>query len=418
MIFSSLKQKSVADFVIGSGHYLLFDKIEKIAQEWDAFTSDDLYYFSEYLKIIEDSPSLGIRPFYLIELEQNTIVSVFYYQLKSFKLDESMSGNAGINSNPIKKHISKLVRFSTLVNGNLLLTGKYGYYNLDKQIISISNIEKVNSIVCEQITHITKSKPQGFLVKDFYETEIEDINYKGGFTPCVVHPNMIMEIDGRWNNFDDYLFALNTKYRTRVKRAEKKLNGVTFKEMSLDEVIEYNEKINELYKNIALNADFNLFILPDDYFTRLKQVFKDNLIIKGCFLEKELVGFFTCLYNYGHLDAHFLGYDLNVNAQNQLYLNMLLNMIKLGIEKQCVRIFMSRTAIEIKNSVGAFPHEMLCYFRYNNAIINPLVKPIFDYYKPQKTYILRSPFKNSESTVLKDNIEEENCGLTKILCKK
>lgn len=419
MIISTVKKESVAEFVIDSKQFYLFASINEIAEDWDQITADDLYFSSGYLKVIEMSPSLGIKPFYLLECEGEKLVAVYYYQLKAFRLDESMAGNQSLQSNSLKKHISKLVRFSTLINGNLLLTGKYGYYNPSTESINIQNLEKVNTLVCDKITQISKSKPQGFLVKDFYQTEIEDSNYKGGFTPCIVHPNMIMEIDSQWKTYDDYLSALNTKYRTRVKRAQKKLNGIISRELTLEEIIALNGKIVQLYKNIAQNADFNLFILPDDYFVQLKKVFQEKLIIRGYFKEDILVGFFTCLNNYSRLDAHFLGYDLQVNSEHQLYLNMLLNMIQLGIENNCFRVFMSRTAIEIKNSVGAIPHDMLCFFRYNHMVINKMVKPIFEYYKPEKTYVLRSPFKNSETAEQNDLTEtEEKCGLRKILCKK
>jgi hypothetical protein len=410
----------VVDFTLNNNRYQLFDDITQIKEIWDVFTSNDLYFSSAYLNVIQNSPSLGIKPYYLLEYANSEIKRVFYYQLKTFNLQESLRSNDDVNQNFLKKGASKLISFNTLINGNILLTGKYGIYDNEiDQKLNVADLESINEIVCQKITKLTGSKPGGFLIKDFYNSEIEKKPGAKTFTDFVVHPNMVMDIPQNWKSLDDYIAALNTKYRTRYKRAVKKLQDITVRELNLEEIIFFQTDMHRLYQNIALNADFNLFILPNDYFVKFKEVFQDHLMVKGYFKEDKLVGFYTCLNNLGRMDAHFLGYEQSLNAEHQLYLNMLFDMIKLGIDKSCVRIFMSRTAIEIKNSVGAIPHGMICFFRHNNPLVNTFVKPIFEYYKPKNNYILRSPFKSEidkpENIAL---VEEQSCRLRKLVCKK
>ncbi|HMP29029.1 MAG TPA: hypothetical protein PKD85_05490 [Saprospiraceae bacterium] len=142
-------------------------------------------------------------------------------------------------------------------------------------------------------------------------------------------------------------------------------------------------------------------------------------MIKGYFKDDQLVGFYTCLNNLGRLDAHFLGYDKAINEEHQLYLNMLYDMIQLGIDQKCYKIFMSRTAIEIKNSVGAVPYDMVCYFRHNNTLVNTFVKPIFEIYKPKNDHVLRSPFKTNFQTIdNKPKPQIESFAFKKLVCKK
>ncbi len=421
MTIKSSSKTFISDFVIGESNFYLFDNLDSNHNEWDLFTTSDLYFSSAYLKIIESSPSLGIKPFYLMEYHNQSLVRVYYYQLKTFKLDESIGNETSVKNNLLKKNLSKLITFDTLINGNILLTGKYGVF--DKNGIGgldLAYLEKVNDMLCGKLKVISGKSFGGFLLKDFYNSDIKNRDQIKTYTECILHPNMILEISDHWKRFEDYLADLNTKYRTRYKRALKKLEGIEVREMQLPEMVTQKKNLHKLYQNIALGADFNLFMLPDDYFVRFKEVFGDNLIVKGYYKNEELVGFYTCLNNIGRLDAHFLGYNPEVNKESQLYLNMLFDMVDLAIQKSCKRVFMSRTAIEIKNSIGAIPHNMFCYFRHNNPIFNTVVRPLFEIYRPKEAYILRNPFKSETSVeiVSEDSPPKESCNLKRFVCKK
>ncbi|MFZ1791392.1 MAG: GNAT family N-acetyltransferase, partial [Saprospiraceae bacterium] len=97
---------------------------------------------------------------------------------------------------------------------------------------------------------------------------------------------------------------------------------------------------------------------------------------------------------YDHLQAHFLGYNQEENHEKQIYLNMLYKIVEIGIAHHQKQIILSRTAIEIKTTVGAIPHEMSCLFLHTNSITNKLFGPIFSAFKPDDQFIIRSPFKD------------------------
>jgi hypothetical protein len=54
---------------------------------------------------------------------------------------------------------------------------------------------------------------------------------------------------------------------------------------------------------------------------------------------------------------------------------------------------MSRTALEIKSSVGAEAHSMVLYLKANNSILNLGVSKALSYLKPDEKWVPRSPFK-------------------------
>ena len=93
------------------------------------------------------------------------------------------------------------------------------------------------------------------------------------------------------------------------------------------------------------------------------------------------------------LETYFLGYDETIQKENMLYLNMLYNMTKYGIENGFNRIIFGRTALEIKSSVGAIPVQMSGFIYHTNPWINRFMKIIFKQLEPKVQWQQRHPFK-------------------------
>jgi predicted N-acyltransferase len=208
---------------------------------------------------------------------------------------------------------------------------------------------------------------------------------------------MMLSIRSNWKNFDHYLEDMTTKYRTRAKRAFKKMDGL--KCLELDEMLleRHKTEIFNLYLNIAKGVGFNLIELHQDYFLEMKKTFGESLMIRGIFEHNTLVGFYTTLHNYDELETGFLGFEEKYNPTHQLYLNLLYDMVRQGIEKGVKRIVFARTAMEIKSSVGAEPHTMHTYVRHNNRFVNPFLPKIIQSLSPKAEWVQRKPFKENES---------------------
>lgn len=105
-----------------------------------------------------------------------------------------------------------------------------------------------------------------------------------------------------------------------------------------------------------------------------------------------MVGFYTLLLNNSTLETYFLGYDSEHQYKNQLYLNMLYDMAKYGIENKFSTIVYARTAMEIKSSVGAKPKPMVMYLKHTNGLINIMLKQVFRLMNPKQNWKERHPF--------------------------
>ena len=190
------------------------------------------------------------------------------------------------------------------------------------------------------------------------------------------------------------IFFLNKKYKTRYKRAKKKLSEIVLKEMTQDDVLENSEQLYRLYQNVCIKASFNTFILPEHHFYNFKLQLQEKFRVFGYYLKGELIGFYTLILNGDTLETYFLGYDKVHQYNNQLYLNMLYEMIAFGIANNFKSIVYARTAMEIKSSVGAKPKPMSMFIKHTNPFINGLLKQIFKLMDPEQKWEERHPFKD------------------------
>jgi hypothetical protein len=235
-------------------------------------------------------------------------------------------------------------------------------------------------------------------VKDFYQNSpnyaLMQAVKTDGYNEFQVEPNFVFELKTAWKTLDEYMNDLASKYRVRAKRAFKKLGTDVEKKEFFEERIMANQlEINALYAQVSKNSGFNLVDLHTDYFLQMKTDLGDRFRLFGYFLDQKLIGFYTTISNGEELEAHFLGYDASLNHDRQIYLNMLFDLIKLGIECQFKRVIFSRTAHEIKSSVGAEPIEMSLFMKHDNLIVNRLLLTILRILSPREKWTPRTPFK-------------------------
>ncbi|MEL6945644.1 MAG: GNAT family N-acetyltransferase [Bacteroidota bacterium] len=235
------------------------------------------------------------------------------------------------------------------------------------------------------------------VVKDLEEDKqtAGEVLLQKRFHKMYIQPNMVMDIPESWNDFGDYLGALRSKYRVRVKRAFKKLGAIKQRCLREEDLVLYQEQMYDLYIQVAQNAEMNVHQFPKHYFLMLKQQLQSDFQVLGYFLEDQLVGFATMIHDCEHFEAHFIGFDMQINQKHQLYLNMLFDLIRHAIEQRADQISFSRSAIEIKSSVGAIAQPLHSYVKHSNPLINSLLPFFLRFLGGEQEWVWRSPFKES-----------------------
>ncbi len=375
-----------------------FNSILEIREVWDKHTLSSTFLESSFLEALEHSPPSGASYRYGMVSKGGEYIGVIYYQLKKIALDESLrldkkkdNGFFASLLTGVKGALAKWIRYNILAVGNLTLTGTYGHYFSGHKEEKWEIIEKATSVLVKVLKK-EGTKISGILMKD-YTVENKPKSPPRGFAEFKVEPNMTMVIPDAWNTMDDYMAAMKSKYRVRVRRARKKSSTLTKKLLTLDEIAENSMRITELYKYVADGAGFNLFTLPHDYFWSLQKHLGEKMKLTAYYRDSEMVGFYTSIQNYDELDAHFLGYDPTCNHECQLYLNMLYDLVEEAILSGSHQLIMSRTALEIKSSVGAVANPMYLYMKSTNSLVNRVLPRALAYFIPEVNWKSRSPFK-------------------------
>ncbi len=345
----------------------------------------------EYFRALHASLPFNMECFMVGIFKENELVGGALFQYINFVgFKKSTKNEPGWN---LKSFFSGILIKDVMILGNNMLTGQNGFY-FDFSKVSVEDrLMLLHKAVDKMQREIRKTSLIIFkdYQKDFAE-QFKGKKYKSYFR-FSVQPNMKLKIRESWKTFDEYVNDFSKKYRTRVKSAKKKLNGIEKRELNLDSVKKYQKEMNCLYHNVADNASFNTFFLAENHFEKMKENLKDKFKVFGYFSDKELVGFYTLIINNDDIDTYFLGYHKEIQKEKQIYLNMLLDMVGYGILYQFTTIVFGRTALEIKSTIGAEPTEIFGLIKHTNFMINPFMNILFPFISPKTDWIQRRPFK-------------------------
>lgn len=378
----------------------IITSIKSIDQDnWSKVVDNrNVYLTYGYLKALEESMNDEMDFYYSISYNQeNEPVLVSAFQVVTFTDKRKHNPNQIISC--VSRAKSKLFTFNVMVCGNVFSDGENGFIYSD----SLSKSSAINEMitVSKQIKKLSKSsdkKASLYLFKEFWakENSYGKLFKNHRFREFKIDVNMILPIHKSWNNLEEYLFSLKTKYRTRAKSVYKKSKNLEFKNFSSQNILENEEKIKQLFDNVADKSNFSFGRIKPLAFAKLKEELGDDFILRGAYCNGEIVGFSTALCNNNILEANYVGIDYEHNNTYAIYQRLLYDYIEQAISLKAKELHLGRTSELIKSAIGAVPENMNLYAKHNNSIHNLALKPIFHFISPSK-FELRKPFKQEFS---------------------
>lgn len=357
--------------------------------------AESIFQTAAYHQALEQAPPDGMD-FYYVRIEVDArVVGMLSFQLKSFNPGVSLRNqiNGSVTSR-IRYGLASLIEVPVLCLGNTLVTGDYGFA-FDPAMSTRERARIMLRVVDWMLTLPDFRKARMVFLKDFYTDILDGLEEESGasrYYAIDTQPNMILDVDPAWGDLSGYLRALKSKYRVRARRALRLASGLTCEELNLDQIRDMEAHLHGLYLKVAADVGFNLFTLSPQYFTSLKQALGDRFRLWVYRENAQVISFFTVIEDGEWLDAHFLGYDPDVNHRYQLYLNMLLRMIDQAARRGFQKLQLSRTATEIKSSVGAQGVRMWAYMRHTRKPVNRLFPHLYRFFQPDMRWTPRSPF--------------------------
>ena len=357
---------------------------------------------TSYLKALYQASPNNISLFYIGVFKSESLVGIALVERVQLYLKDMFRVKS---QSPVKTFlrdsISKVLRGNVLVVGNLTHTGQHGMSFLANEITLDAYLKTILNGV-KEIENLIKTssgkKVRMLMLKDFFlQDKINELGHilkQEKFIQVKVQPNMVMEVEPNWLKMEDYVGSLNKKYKVRYNRARKKFGQFEKRELDGKTINRYSNELHKLYSNVSNNAKFNTFFLPEHHFLSLKRELRENFKVFGYFDKDAPIGFYTLILNGDILETYFLGYNIDYQYPNQLYLNMLYDMLDFAITNKFKSVVYARTAMEIKSSVGAEPKDMVMYMKHTNRFANALLRYVFNFMKPNQKWKQRHPFKN------------------------
>lgn len=366
--------------------------------------SENYLLSAPYLAALEQHPYRGMCFHYVVAYQAENPVAILYYQETDVHIsnvdknvDTDKVGDTRSFFSKAKGVIAsslESIKARLLIQGNLLQSGEHGAFftaglSVQERAVIVDNAWR-------KVVDANKSgkKIRCVLIKDIdneLRTHVQRLDKD--FASFSVQPNMISHIRNHWNSFDDVMADFSSKYRVRAKKAQQQAEHLTLKELNVDQVQELNDTIMQLFKNVEAGADFHMVSIHPRYFIDLKAALEERFIVKGYFLDNELIGFYSYIKGAGHNYASFVGLDYDQNRDWALYQNILYHLLDDAIKDGAKSVDLARTAMAIKSTMGAEPKNYHLMVKHLNTFTNSIVKRFIQNIKP-KEWEQRRPFKD------------------------
>lgn len=185
-----------------------------------------------------------------------------------------------------------------------------------------------------------------------------------GFGHGYTCPQCILEL--RWKSFDDYLASMRSNYRYRYKKALQRSEGLSFEYLSNNSM--FDDSMYQLYLEVYEASRFKIEKLEKEFFQgSMFQI----LVLK---LKGETVGFVQLLHDGEQLIFEFVGFNHELNEEYDIYMRLLLEIVRYGIEKDFKTIDFGQTADDAKLKLGCYYKYLYAVIGHSNFIMNGIIK--------------------------------------------
>ena len=355
---------------------------------WDSVSNGSLFLRRDVLRVIERHGPENLSTRYaLIFRDENPvatlaaqIVSVTGKHLRTEKGVKPVKRASLLKRvwSPAAKLVAAQLDERLLVAGNLLSWGFHGIAFAPGE-----NPAQLWPGVADALYRIRRAErllgqSNLVMVKDVTASQsgLEALR-RFSYRPLETEPNMVLAINPAWRSYDDYLAALDAKYRGNAKSQLKKLAAAGCMIEPLADLAGSSTRLHELYLSVHHNASVRLVTLPENYLPRLATALGDNFRCTIVRRGGEILGFVTALRDGDTAIAYYIGFDRAAVAEGlPIYLRLLHSTIGDAIAWRCTRLSLGRTALEPKAALGAKPEPMSVWLRHRIPAMNWMLRGV------------------------------------------
>ena len=374
--------------------FALADQVDFLnADAWDQVTrGGSVFLRRDVLRVIENHGPDNITPRYATIYRASQPVAVIAAQIVAVKgshlqpekevekrAERKATGRRDAAAGFLKRAFSPAVKAAAdrvderlLVAGNLMSWGFHGIAFAPGE-----DPAELWSGVAEALYRIRRAErltgqTNLVMIKDVtaQETGLDALR-RFSYSPLETEPNMVLDLPAAWRNYEDYLTALDAKYRRNARDQLKKLAAAGCVIEPLTDLAASSRRLHELYLAVHQNASVRLVTLPETYLPTLAGAlgadFRCTIIRRG----DKVLGFVTTLRDGPTAIAYYIGFDRAAAAEGlPIYLRLLHATVGDALALGCTRLSFGRTALEPKAALGAKPEMLSVWLRHRVPALN------------------------------------------------
>lgn len=172
-------------------------------------------------------------------------------------------------------------------------------------------------------------------------------------------------LDVRWDSFSAYLGGMRSHYRYRIAKAQSRWTDIT---ESVVDNKSFSDGLYGLYVNVFRRSRYRLEKLSLDFF----RTFPSEIVAFR--VGARPIAFVQLVRNGGELIFMFAGMDYSVSRKYDTYLNLLLTIVRKGIDAGCRWIDLGQTTEDVKGRLGCRLVEKGLHAAHSRGIGNLVLK--------------------------------------------
>ncbi len=269
---------------------------------------------------------------------------------------------------------SRLRRLRALICGLPLMTG---HNTLALTAPSVS--EQILLMLDRSMRELASSTKIDLIVyKEFMERDLEWIIplLSLGYKQISLPPMQFFR--PLFHDFAHYVAALRSHYRKQINRSIRKLKqaGVEISILTDPKQIcaVYTPEVHNLYIQMLQKADLKFEALTIDFFREWTLQLGDQVNLIVLAKDSKIIAIGWCLHARAVYYMLFAGLDYELNAELDLYFNLVYASLDCALKKRVSSIELGMTANAFKAKLGCYPESLYVFVKGVSPLISLLVR--------------------------------------------
>jgi len=383
--------------------FLLGERIGLMPAAWDTLTASASICLSRgFLELLEQAGPEGLRLHYAVVADaQGTPLAAVACQSLTVDGAAVPSKSAPTRLKEARDKGLSHLKQRVLVCGNLLGWGPQGVAfapGVDQGTVwpgvleALYRIRRADGLFGE--TGLV-------MVKDLSAQEWEagdDPLRRFSYRPLETEPNMVVRFRPEWTDFEAYLGAMKSDYRSGIKKQIKDVAaaGIELERLDAQGVAEVADELHRLYHEVHDRQKLRLVTISREWLPALAKHYGKDFILTVLKRpgEGKVLGFICTLKDRDGAIGYYIGFDKEEAAKGvPIYLRLLYALVEDALTMGAAWASLGRTALEPKAKLGSEGQPLRCYIRHRipalNSVVQGLLLTLPEPAQPPK----RAPFK-------------------------